>query len=214
MKLKYKNVLFDIDGTIVDSEPGIVACADYTLKSLNCENYELKDLKKFLGMVLFEAFRDITNLPEDLSKEAVSIFRSKYSDSGLFQCLFYDGIVNLIKELHSLGATLCIASSKPKVFSERLLLHYGLKKYFTVISGVDVGDISTPKSEVVRRAIIHPDSCVLIGDRKYDTIGARANNIASIGVTYGYACENEHETYPPDYLANTIFEVKDFLIID
>lgn len=211
MKLKYKNILFDVDGTLIDSEPGIVACADYALKSLNCNGFKPSDLKCFMGMVLYEAFREITHLPDELAKQAVVKFREKYAESGLYQCLFYDGIINLIKDLNSLGAVICIATSKPRVFTEKILSHYGISGYFEYISGVDIGDISTTKADVVKRAICC-DNCVLIGDRKYDTIGARQNGIKCIGVTYGYGSREEHMQNPPDYIAETVHELRNYLI--
>lgn len=203
-----KYILFDLDGTLTDSGTGIINSAIYALGKFGITIKDRKELFPFIGPPLSESFRDLFGIPEEQVPLAIQYYREDYNVKGIYENEVYEGIRETLEELTNLGYKLIIATSKPDYLAEIVLKHFDLIKYFSYISGAVKGVRST-KYEVVNHALTYNnisnlDEVIMVGDRKYDVIGANENNIRSIAVLYGgYSTMEEFIEFPPTYFAKT-----------
>ena len=207
-----KYVLFDLDGTLTDSGPGIINSAIYALGKFGITIKDRKQLFPFIGPPLNESFRDLFGIPEDKVPLAIQYYREDYNVKGIYENEPYEGIYETLDSLVKMGLKLIIATSKPDYLAEVVLNHFDLAKYFTYISGAVKG-VRTTKEEVIKHALEHInitslDEVIMVGDRKYDVFGARAHNIKVIAALYGgYASEDEFIINKPDYGATNPLEI-------
>ena len=203
-----KYILFDLDGTLTDSGTGIINSAIYALGKFGIAIKDRKELFPFIGPPLSESFRDLFGIPEEQVPLAIQYYREDYNVKGIYENEVYGGIRETLEELTNLGYKLIIATSKPDYLAEIVLKHFDLIKYFSYISGA-VKDIRSTKFEVINHALTYNniaslDEVIMVGDRKYDVIGANENNIRSIAVLYGgYSTMEEFIEFPPTYFART-----------
>ncbi len=214
---KYKHVIFDLDGTLSDSRPGIYNAYYYTFEKLGLSNPGNEALKTLIGPPLQKGFSDIFKLQGAENEKAVEVFREYYSSKGLFENTLYGGIKELLEELNREGVLLYVATAKYQVFANQVLEHFGISRYFLEISGADYQGNHASKVDLVagilRRNGIHdPDSVVVIGDTRYDIEAAAELEIDSIGVTYGFTTETEITTYNPDYIASQVSDLYPLLL--
>jgi phosphoglycolate phosphatase len=194
----YKHILFDFDGTVVDTSPGVIKSAIYTLDSfgIKVDNPQVS-LRKILGPPLSYTFNEFFGLEGDDLARAIIKFREYYTEKGLYDCSPYDGIDELFKLLKTHGKHIILATSKPALFAGRLLEHFNLKHYFDFISGPELDGTRSEKPEVIKYAIeqcsIDVSEAIMIGDRFYDIQGAASFGMDSIGVLYGFGEEKEFE---------------------
>ena len=191
-----KYVLFDLDGTLTESAPGIINSVRYALRRYGIENADEKTLTEFVGPPLIESFKKFYGFSEEKAVEAVDVYREYFSEKGLFENSVYGGVEDCLKRLKSAGLRLGVATSKPQVFCERILKHFGLSGYFDAVVGIPLDDEHMTKAEVIKRAlgllgVGDKAEAVMIGDRGYDAAGAKENGIDCIGVLYGYGSEEE-----------------------
>ncbi len=186
-------ILFDLDGTIINSEEGITKCVQYALKAYGVDEPDLKKLLCFIGPPLDPVFREQYGMTEEEAWQAVQKYRERFDVKGIFECCLYDGVAEVIRSLKEKGYVLALASSKPELACRRILEHFGLLLYFDEVVGATLdGSIST-KEEVLEelgRRMEHmqitKEEMCLIGDTKYDAAGAKAFGIRCIGVDYGF----------------------------
>ncbi len=213
-----KYILFDLDGTLTDSADGIVNSVIYALKKFGVKSYDRASLYKFVGPPLVDSFVDYIGFDREKAERAVSVYREYYRENGIFENRVYDGIEDLLKSLKDAGKTLVVATSKPAVFSERILRRFGLWDYFTFLSGAELDGRRTVKSEVIAYALesvgIPKDDVVMVGDRHHDIDGAHANGIPAIGVLYGYGSKDEHIKAGAEMIAETVDDLKTKLLTD
>ena len=198
MKNKYDLVLFDLDGTLTDSQEGIINCISYALDGLGLETPDMSVLRKFLGPPLSVSFRETIGLDDETADKAVKLYRERYSTVGLFENKPYEGIEELLKNLQSAGLRLAVATSKPEPFSVRILEKFGLCKYFETVTGSGLDGSLDTKAEVIeetlrRLGFTDRSRAVMIGDRKHDILGARAAGLECIGAGWGFAEPGELE---------------------
>jgi len=187
-------LLFDLDGTLLDTAPGIVAGMRHTLEQLGRPIPSTATLQSMIGPPLEVGFSQLLGEPAgpEVSR-AVEIYRQHYAHTGQFQASVFEGILPALKQLsdYQLG----VATSKRQVFAEQMLEHYGLSGYFTAIYGVQPSDLSEPKSSLIGRAMrdmtANPARTIMIGDRIFDLEGARANQVPAIGALWGYGSSQE-----------------------
>jgi phosphoglycolate phosphatase len=187
------HLLIDLDGTLTDSKPGIVACIRHALKHLEIEIDADFDLEPYIGPPLRDVF---TSLNSDIDAEqAMQIYRERFGTTGLFENSVYDGIEACLEKLSTSAESLYVATTKPTVYSERIVSHFGLDRYFKMIYGSHLdgrlGNKAELLSHILQQENISAADTVMIGDRKFDIIGARSNSIRSIGVLWGYGSEQE-----------------------
>ncbi|MCM1115194.1 MAG: HAD family hydrolase [Clostridium sp.] len=212
----YDVILFDLDGTLTDSSPGIINSIIYALKKYNIEVDDTNTLKKFLGPPLHESFKEFYGFDDDKSMEAVLFYREYFSTKGLLENQVYEGIPSLLNELVKQGKRLIVATSKPQKFTDKIMEHFGLAKYFEFIAGSNMDGTRSKKAEVIEYAmhqckITDKSKAVMIGDRKHDIFGAKAVGIDSIGVEYGYGDYEELHCAGATYIVKTVDELKNLI---
>ncbi|MDU4849904.1 MULTISPECIES: HAD family hydrolase [Clostridium] len=198
MMNNFKYILFDLDGTITDSGEGITKAVQYALKHFGINVEDINELKKFVGPPLRDSYMKFYNFDEEKATEGIKVFREYYEEKGMFENSLYDGIVDVLKALKKSGKELIVATSKPEVHAKKILEHFNVDKYFTIIAGADFEETRVKKGDVIKYAldnlrntlndneVLNLSQVIMIGDREHDIIGAKENNIKAIGVLYGY----------------------------
>lgn len=217
-------LLFDLDGTLTDPKEGITACVQYALASFGIEEPDLNNLTPFIGPPLKESFMEFYGFDEEKAEAAVAKYRERFQDTGIFENRIYDGIPEMIRKLKGNHKKLAVASSKPTVFVERILEHFEIRKYFDVVVGSELDGTRTDKAEVIEevlRRLYGEDAgdldqkkrnTVMIGDRKYDVAGAKAQGVESVAVAYGYGRMDELKIAKPDYIVRSVEELEKLLL--
>ncbi len=194
--MQYQTILFDLDGTLTDSAPGIVNAARYALERFGMEA-EPAVLRSFIGPPLCDSFHHALGMPLADARRAVKVFQEYFRDRGIFENAPYPGIVEMLKSLHGSGKRLVVATSKPELFAERIAERFGFSPWLDGVFGADMEETRVSKGEIIRYALhsrgIDPASAVMVGDRKYDIDGARQSGVDGIGVLYGYGSHSELE---------------------
>lgn len=187
-----KTILFDLDGTLTDSGEGIINCVIYALERFGLPIPSRESLRYFVGPPLHESFIK-QGVPADQAEKAVAVYRERYIPIGKFENTPYPGIRELLETLKAEGHTLYVATSKPEQISIDVLEHFDLAKYFDRICGATM-DTSRSNKEAVIAYLLEQngrtDNIIMVGDTKFDVIGAKAHGIPCIGVSWGYG-ENQ-----------------------
>ena len=193
----YDIILFDLDGTLTDSELGITSCVEYALNHFGIEVEDKKSLRPFIGPPLLDSFREYFGMSYEQAEEAVAKYRERYNVKGMFENRVYDGIDTLLDKLKQQGKTLVLATSKPEKYAVMILEHFGLDGYFDEIVGAELHHGGrNSKEDVIRCAmerlgIQDKSGVVLVGDTKFDLLGATVCGIDCIGVLYGFGSREE-----------------------
>jgi len=214
---KYQYLFFDLDGTIIDSSIGVCTCFAYALKAYGIEVSDLSELRPVLGPPLKYAFENFYGFSEEDSEAAVAKYRERYADVGIYECTVYEGIEKLFNKLNSAGYKLVLATSKPVIYAQKILEHFNLDSYFYNISGADFSRGISDKDEVLgdiisKLKLQDMSKVLMIGDRKYDLIGAEKFGIDALGVLYGFGDLEELSSYPNVGIAATVEDIGEFLI--
>ena len=211
-------ILFDLDGTLTDPGMGITNSVMHALTHFGITVTNRSDLYRFIGPPLMDSFMEYYGLTEEQAVEAVRVYREYFADKGWAENTVYSGIEALLADLVAAGKMLLVATSKPQIFAERILVHFGLDKYFTHICGVALqAPRGYSKADVIRDALDRAGvsdltTAVMVGDRHHDIDGAKVVGIDSIGVLYGYGDRTEHETAGADAIAESVAELKAMLL--
>jgi phosphoglycolate phosphatase len=208
------HILFDLDGTLTDSKPGIIACIEHAMRKLQIEIDASFDLNACIGPPLHDTFKKLCG-DEMLVGQAISIYRERFSTVGLFENRVYDGIPDCLQQLAAKVDSINIATSKPKVYSEKIVEHYGLDKYVNEVYGSHLDGRLGDKSELIGHALksegIRPEETVMVGDRHFDIIGAKSHGMRSIGVLWGYGSKEELDIAGADRLCKQPHEIYEYL---
>lgn len=212
----YETVLFDLDGTLVDSGTGITNSVSYALKKYGIKVLDKRELYKFIGPPLHESFEKFYGFSEEKAKEAVEYYREYYRDKGIYENVVYDGIPKLLKKLSWDGKRLIVATSKPEAFAKQILETLDLAKYFLYIAGANMDGTRTKKKEVISYALElgkagDISKAVMIGDREHDILGAKSVGIAAVGVLFGYGNYEELQSAGADYIVEKVPDIYDIL---
>ena len=198
--MQYKTILFDLDGTLTDSEPGIVNSVRYALRSFGMEA-EPATLRSFIGPPLYDSFRGTMGMSDADAKRAVDTYRVYFRDKGIFENAPYPGVPEMLEALRAAGRRLIVATSKPEALEG--------------VYGADMEGKRSSKIDVIRYAMrergIAPSSAVMVGDRKYDITGAREAGLADIGVLYGYGSREELVEAGATRLAASVADLREML---
>jgi len=191
-------ILFDLDGTIVDSAPGITKTLAYTFAELGLPIPSPAELVAFVGPPIIESFVQRAGFTVDEAHHALTIYRPRYLSTGVFDATVYPGIRETLALIHSHEIPLSLATSKPEAPATLILDHYDLHKYFTVITGASEDEVRSKKADVVKEALdrlagIGADLTrpVMVGDRSHDVHGAGENHVPTIFVRWGYGSRAE-----------------------
>lgn len=204
-------LLFDLDGTLSNTGPGIMASARYALSALGFPEQSEESLRRMVGPPLDIGWREFFGLEGEQNLLAIEKFREYYREHGVFKSELYPGVKELLEKLHG-RATLCIATSKPEFFANKILEMRGIAPLFSVLVGSPMGAEGTTKPEIIQKvlaALGDPphEEVVMIGDRFYDIEGAKACGVASIGVKYGFSAHDELKEAGADHVVDTVEEL-------
>ena len=215
--MRYDVILWDLDGTLSDPKEGITLSVQYALKLLDYPFPKADDLEWIIGPPLKESFSKLfQSTDEVLLDQAMTFYRERYGEIGLYENIIYPGIPDMLAQLKEKGCKHLLATSKPKVFAEKILQHFLLDSYFSVIMGSELNGRFVEKdcliAEVLRTMPTGSRSkTVMIGDRCYDVRGARANNIDVISVGYGYGSGEELRIASPDFIVRSVEDLRKLL---
>ncbi|QAY74838.1 HAD family hydrolase [Agromyces protaetiae] len=190
-------VLFDLDGTIVDSQSEITASLAHMFSEMGLDVPDDATLRSYVGPPLLDSLRMTAGFTDAEAWEALNVYRDHYGERLLTSPVF-PGVAGVLERLHAAGVPVALATSKPESMARAVLEHAGLAKYFTVIAGAEENDDRSTKAEVVAEALhrlqaqgIDTAQAVMVGDRGYDTLGALANGVPTILVEWGYGSPAE-----------------------
>lgn len=188
-------IYFDLDGTLTDPKPGITRSIQYALQKLDHHSIPTEDeLTWCIGPPLRASFVRLLGA-EDSADRAVSLYRERFSDVGLYENGVYDGISEVLTKLRQSGHRLFVATSKPHVFATRIVEHFGLRHHFEHVFGSELDGTRVDKSDLLDYALkiaaVDPSKTLMIGDRSHDIVGAKNNGMQAIGVLYGYGSKDE-----------------------
>ena len=212
----YEIILFDLDGTVTDSGPGIMNSVRYALQQLGEEVPPQGVLRKFIGPPLAESFREFCGMTEQGAEEAVKQYREYYTATGMFENVLYPGIPEMLDRLREGGCRLAVSTSKPEAFAEQILDYLGIADRFEVIGGSCMDGSRSRKADVIAYVLERMDyrekaSVLMVGDRRHDVEGAHRCGIDAAGVTYGYGSRGELISVNADYLADTPEELAEMI---
>lgn len=214
--MKYKYIFFDLDGTLTDPQEGITNCVKYALESFGIYEADYSMLLRFIGPPLVDSFHDFYGFDEEKALRAVEKYRERFSSVGLFENKVYDGIYDMLRKLVDSGHVLVLATSKPKVYADRIMARYRLRPYFRLICGSELDGTRNNKDEVIEYAIeklkCPRERIIMVGDRRHDIAGAKKCGIASCGVCFGYAEPGEIEAAGADFIADNTEELLSVLM--
>jgi phosphoglycolate phosphatase len=200
MTYPFTAILFDLDGTIADSAPGITATLAHMFEQLGLPVPPHEELLHYVGPPILDSFRDLAGMTPEESARALEIYRAHYFDHGVLDSSPYPGVENVLRGIHERGIPLSLATSKPEKPAIAMLEHEGLLKYFDIITGASEDEVRSAKADVVAEAIIRLTAfgadlsrTVLVGDRSHDIHGAAAHGIPTIIVEWGYGTPEERE---------------------
>lgn len=214
----FDHIFFDFDGTIMDTSPGIYDSFDRVIAHYKLD-YPRSEYDRMIGPPLRESFGNILNLPESEIRNAIKVYRDYYSTEGMYNARLYDGVVELIENLRKSGKKIYTATSKPELFTRRILEKYELDHLFDFIGGSDLEERGrVEKKDVVeyvvntRKLSDNKEKCILIGDRKYDVAGAHEAGIKCAGILWGFGSREEFESCGADFILETPSDVETFLL--
>lgn len=211
--MRYKSVIFDFDGTICKTGEGVIKSAKYALEAFGYALPEDEsELEFFIGPPLLVTFQERYGADAQTAQELVKKYRERYTNIGIFESTLYDGIKGLLENLKRDGFKIGIASSKPAKYVETLLEHFGIIKYFDCVCGVTFTADCESKASIISRCLAElrcsPEEAFMVGDKKYDIEGAKANEMDSAGVLWGYGNKFEFIEAGAKFIAEKIEDIE------
>ncbi|MDO4044047.1 HAD family hydrolase [Clavibacter michiganensis] len=191
-------ILFDLDGTITDSAPGITAQLAKTLLFMGLPVPGPAQLLEYVGPPILDSFRDLAGMDDVAQQRALAHYREGYAGGGVFDSSVYAGVPEVLRAIHAVGIPISLATSKPESQARRVLDHYGLADLFTEVCGASEDEVRSAKADVIEEALrrlradgIDLGNVVMVGDREHDVLGAAAHGIPTVMVGWGYGSPAE-----------------------
>lgn len=213
----YDLILFDLDGTLVNSEEGVTKSVRYALEKCGIIENDPKNLLRFIGPPLIDSFTEFYGMSVEEATEAIKHYRVRYDEKGVYENEIMPGVENALKILKENGKKIALATSKPHIYAKEVLKSLNLDKYFDILVGAEFDGTRNDKAEVVKEVLAQAGECkspVMVGDRMYDILGAKKNNVPCIGVSFGFAPEGELEEYGAVKIADSTEELIEFLLTE
>lgn len=214
---KFDCVVFDVDGTLLDTTEGVLSAVQYTIDEFGFEPLPEKTLKTFIGPPIQNSFANAYGLEGEILQQIATVFRNRYKDVDLLKAVPYEGIYRVFENLCQNGILPAIATYKRQDYAETILKHFHFDRYTDVLYGAD-HDNKLKKKDIIERSlqackITDYSRAVMIGDSSHDAIGAAEIGIKFIGVTYGFEFQTKKDVlqYPAVGAANTPLEILDYI---
>jgi phosphoglycolate phosphatase len=203
-----KNILFDLDGTLTDPIEGMTRCFHYALERMSAPLPTQAELQLHIGPPLRSTFSLIMKTSDEaMIERAVSLYRERFSEVGMFENEIYDGVPEMLASLRASSKRLFVATSKVQDYTERIIKHFKLSSYFDGVYGSEMSGKFDNKADLIRHILasesLVADETLMVGDRKYDIKGAKENLCFAAGVTYGYGSAEELSEAGADYLCHS-----------
>ncbi|MCR5737350.1 MAG: HAD hydrolase-like protein [Eubacterium sp.] len=213
---RFQTIIFDLDGTIIDSAQGILNSAMYALHKMGIEDVERDSLYSFIGPPLRDSFRTFFKMNDEDSKKAVDYYREYYREKGVLEVSIYDGIAEVLKTLKQQGKQVMMGTSKPEIFARRIADHLDIAQYFDVIAGGDLEGKRDDKVSVLNYGLEQlgnpgSEEILMVGDRKFDVLGAAKLGIDTLGVLYGFGEQEELEQAGAKWIVENPMDIIEFL---
>ena len=213
----YRYIFLDLDGTVTESEEGILNSVAYALEKLGHPVEDKSVLRPFIGPPLYDSFREYYGFDEETSLLGVRYYREYYPQKGIFENKLYAGIDEMLKKLSESGRKVILATSKPEIFAVRILEHFGVAQYFDLIAGSLMDGTRNSKTEVLEYAVSEiglsdMSQAIMVGDRKHDVIGAHNVGMACAYVLFGYGDRDEAQEFGAEYIVEDVAALEDFLL--
>ena len=213
--MKYKNILFDLDGTLTDSGEGIMNSGRYAFEQLKLKVPDTRELRKMVGPPLGTSFLQL-GVPENQIEEAIRLYRDKYNNhGGKYQNKVYQGIEPMLEGLKTIGCRLYVATSKPEALAKEILAGFMLDSYFEYIAGATLDHSRENKSDVLKYLLEitgKTEDTVMVGDTVFDVTGAHEQNLSCIGVAWGYGIKEDIEAAGAEKIVESPEELLEYLI--
>lgn len=213
----YDYILFDLDGTITDSKPGIINCIKYALDGKGIMHPADNIFDKMVGPPFRVSMKEFLGLDMPMIEQLITLYRGKYEVDGWRQCKIYDGVTDMLDALKAAGKHLAIATSKPIKFTDIMVRELGLLKYFDFVGGASSDASRDSKADVINHVLeklgVEDKSKVLmVGDRLYDIEGAKLCGVECAAVMWGYGSEEEFKQYGADYILDKPCDIVNFVV--
>ncbi|PIB26475.1 hypothetical protein BFP76_11215 [Amylibacter kogurei] len=197
-------MFFDLDGTLIDPKVGITSSIQYALTEVGAEVPTADELEWCIGPPLHESFHLLLGEGGNVG-HAMELYREKYTADGMYDAEPYDGIGEMFDALHRVDVTIHMATSKPHVFAQEIIEHFGIHAHIERLFGSELDGSMSDKTQLLQYALdetgADPARCVMVGDRRHDVFGAKNNDIPVIGALWGYGEEGELHMAEADMLA-------------
>jgi phosphoglycolate phosphatase len=198
MSTHWSCILFDLDGTILDSAPGITETLAYMFEKLDRPVPPRAKLLEYVGPPILDSFRDLAGMSPSQSQAALDVYRVRYLERGALESTVYPGVAKLLRQIHDSRIPLSLATSKPELPATKMLNLAGLTRYFDVITGASEDEVRSRKADVVAEALLRLarlgadiSNPVMVGDRAHDVAGAAERGVPTIFVNWGYGTRAE-----------------------
>lgn len=210
-------IFLDLDGTVTNPAEGITKCFEYALNHFGIKVKNRAELEQFIGPPLRKSFMEGFGFEEEKATEAVAKYRERFAPIGMYENEVYEGMEQALQSMKDAGKVLIIATSKPEHMAKKILAHFKLDGYFDDICGSCDDSNRNEKDEVIRYAlqkhgITNPDDVLMVGDRKFDVIGAAKCGLKCMGVLYGFGDREELEQAGAAYIAETVEDMARMIV--
>lgn len=207
-------MLFDFDGTVADTSPGIKKALLYAFEKNNLPSMTSGEMDKFIGPPLTESFVRYCGVSDEKALKMIADFREKYHGGAVDEFVIYGGLEEAFKVLKEKGVVIALATSKPETMAVHILKKSGLYPYFDVIQGATLDNKLLHKADIVRTVLENPlikgKKALMVGDTKYDITGAHKNSLETLWVMYGFGTYEDVSPEKPEYTARTVEEMTEF----
>lgn len=210
---KFDYVIFDFDGTVVDTGEGIIKSLQYSFQQMGRDIPDMSELKKFIGPPIYYSYTHYYDVSEQEVGDYIKKYRERYREKGIYECELYDGFLSLIKELKNNSVKIGIASSKPESLIYSVSDYLGITDLFDAIVGVKIDDSNhSSKTSLIldcmeKMNCTDKEKVLMVGDRLYDIDGAKGAGVKSCGVLWGYGSFEEFCEHKADFIAKEPNEV-------
>jgi len=215
--MKYTTVLFDLDGTLVDSGIGVTNSVAYAMKKFGMTPPPRHELFKFIGPPLVQSFKEFCGFDDEKTTLAIKYYREYYSEKGILECTMYDGVLELLESLKQKGYKIALATSKPEIYATRVVENKGIMPYLDYLGAATTDE----KTRATKEAVIEytlsmcdekdRQKILMVGDRHFDINGAKAYGLDSVGVTFGYGDRQELLEAGANYIVDSMQELDSLL---
>ena len=214
--MKYSTLIFDLDGTLTDPKEGITRCVQYALAKMGVDEPDPDQLIPYIGPPLAYGFRTFHGIGDDRIPDAIAAYRERFATVGMMENKPYEGIADLLSTLKERGCRIVLATSKLETYAVQILEHFHMAPYFHFVAGSLLDGSRAEKGAVIAHVLqtlrLPPSGALMIGDTKFDVIGAQENGLDSVAVSYGYGDWSETLAAKPTYTCDSVAVLKRLLL--